>query len=76
VAHVAAPGVVPLLGGHPVAHADLAIGQDVGVEPAAVDEILDDPGPGQLLEMQARLAEFDAGTLDIADPATACRPDH
>jgi len=38
--------------------------------------ILDDPGPGQLLEMQARLAEFDAGTLDIADPATACRPDH
>jgi hypothetical protein len=65
---VAAPGVVPLLGGHPVAHADLAIGQDVGVEPAAVDEILDDPGPGQLLEMQARLAEFDVGTLDISDP--------
>jgi len=67
---VAAPGAVPLLGRNPVAHADLAIGQDVGIEPAAVDEVLDDPRPGQPLQMQARLAEFDAGALDIADPET------
>ena len=56
---------VPLSGCNPVAYADLAIGQDVGVEPAAVDEVLDDPRPGQLLQMQARLAEFDARALDI-----------
>ncbi len=59
-----------LFGGNPVAHADLAISQDVGVEPAAMDEVLDDPRPGQLLQMQARLAEFDADALDIADPET------
>src|ERR1039458_5261092 len=41
---------------------------DVGVEPAAVDEFPDDPRPGHLLRMQARLAEFDAQTLDIPDP--------
>ena len=35
-----------------------------------MDEVLDDPRPGQLLQMQARLAEFDAGALDIADPET------
>jgi hypothetical protein len=50
------PCVAPLFGGKPVAHANLAIGQDVGVEPAAVDEVLDDPRPGQLLQMKARLA--------------------
>ena len=26
------------------------------------------PGPGQLLKVQARLAELDPGALDIADP--------
>src|SRR5882724_9525153 len=59
-----------LFGRNPVAYADLAIYQDVGVEPAAVDEVLDDPRPGQLLQMQARLAEFDTGAHDIADPET------
>src|SRR5262250_769213 len=59
---------MPLFGEDVVAYVDLAIGQDVGVEPAAVDQVLDDPRPGQLLQMQARLAQFDAGALDLADP--------
>lgn len=54
--------------GNRVTNGDLAISQDVGVEPAAVDEFLDDPRPRHLLQMQARLAEFDAETLDISDP--------
>jgi len=66
----AASGALPLSGRNPVAYADLAIGQDVGVEPAALDEVLDDPRPGQLLQMPTRLAEFDAGALDVADPET------
>jgi len=57
-----------LVCGNRVADGDLAIGEDVGVEPAAVDEFLYDPGPRHLLQVQARLAEFDAETLDIADP--------
>jgi hypothetical protein len=64
----AAPDAVPLSGRNPVAYADLAIGQDVGVEPATVDEVLDDSRPGELLQMPARLAQLDAGALDIADP--------
>jgi hypothetical protein len=57
-----------LPGGDRITNADLAVGQDVGIEPAAVDEILDDPRPRQLLQMQARLAQLDAGTLDTPDP--------
>jgi hypothetical protein len=35
-----------------------------------VDEIFDDAGAGELLQVQARLAEFHAEALDIADPET------
>jgi hypothetical protein len=35
-----------------------------------VDEIFDDPGAGQLLQVAARLAELDAQTLDVADAET------
>jgi hypothetical protein len=35
-----------------------------------VDQVLDDPGPGQLLQMQARLAQLDAHALDVPDPET------
>jgi hypothetical protein len=33
-----------------------------------VDEVLDDAGAGELLQVEARLAEFDSGALDVADP--------
>ena len=56
-----------LAGGNRVTNGDLAISEDVGVEPAAVDEFLDDPCPCHLLQMLARLAQFDAETLDIPD---------
>src|ERR1039457_7314936 len=45
----------PLACGIRIANGDLAVSQDVGVEPAAVDEFPDDPRPGHLLQMQARL---------------------
>ena len=32
-----------------------------------MQELVDDPGPGQRLKVQARLAELDAETLDLAD---------
>jgi len=51
-----------------VADADLAVGQNVGVETAAVNQVLDDARPGQLLQMQAWLAQLDAETLDVPDP--------
>ena len=41
--------------------------EDVGVEAAAVDELVDDPGPRQRLQVEARLAELDADALDLAD---------
>ena len=53
-----------------ITNADLPIGEDVGVEPAAVDQVLDDPGPRQLLQMQARLAQLDARALNVPDPET------
>jgi hypothetical protein len=59
--------VCSLAGGNRVANGDLAISENVGVEPAAVDEFLDDPCPCHLLQMLARLAQFDAETLDIPD---------
>jgi hypothetical protein len=57
--------------GNLVADADLTIGQNVGVESASVNEVLDDPRSCHLLEMQARLAQLDSDALDIADPETA-----
>jgi len=38
-----------------VADRDPAVRDDVGVQAGAVDEFLDDPGPGHLLEVQAGL---------------------
>src|SRR5207247_4427126 len=38
------------------------------VEPAAMDELLDDPGSCHPLHVLARLAELDAEALDLADP--------
>src|SRR5713101_6891298 len=51
----------------PVADRDRSAGQDVRPQPAAVHEILDDPGAGEPLQVQARLAELDSETLDLAD---------
>src|SRR5579875_18876 len=56
------------VGEHRVADADRAAGQDVRADAAAVDEVLDDPGTGELLQVQARLAGFDAEALHLADP--------
>jgi hypothetical protein len=33
-----------------------------------VDEVLDDAGAGELLQMEARLADLDPFTFDVADP--------
>src|SRR5262249_58465408 len=35
---------------------------------SAVDQVFDDAGPGELLQVQAGFAEFDAQALDVADP--------
>src|SRR5262249_41441397 len=51
-----------------VADADLAVSQDVGVEAAAVNQVLDDAWPGQRLQVQAGLAQVDAEALDVPDP--------
>jgi hypothetical protein len=51
-----------------VADGDPAVVEDVRVEPAAVEQLLDDPRPRHLLQMQARLADLDAKALDFADP--------
>ena len=53
-----------------VADADRSAGQDVRPKTAAVDEIFDDPGAGELLQVTARLAELDAQALDVADAET------
>ena len=50
-----------------VADADLAVREDVGVQPAAMDEGLDHTGLRHRLEGRARLAELDAVALDVAD---------
>ena len=52
----------------PVAQGNRSVGQDVRVQSVAVDEILDAAGPGEALQVQARLADLDADALDIADP--------
>ena len=42
-----------------VAHRDLTVVEDVGIEPGPVDQLLDDPRPCQLLQVQARLTQLD-----------------
>ena len=68
-AKVTAPGtrgatgrasVSPSDEGDRIAHRDRPRVEDVGVQPAAVEEVIDDPGPGQRLQVKARLAELDA----------------
>src|SRR5262249_33719910 len=53
-----------------VANGDRPVGQDVRVDPGPVNQLLDDSGPRQLLQVKARLAELDAETLDLADSET------
>src|SRR5262249_14432045 len=50
-----------------VADRDRAVGEDVGVDAGAMDELLDDPRPRHLLQVEARLAELDAVALDRPD---------
>src|SRR5215471_7152559 len=50
-----------------VADTNHAVGEDVGVDSSAVDQVFDDAGPGELLQVQAGFAEFDAQALDVAD---------
>src|SRR5215467_8242423 len=52
---------------HRVADADLAVGEDVRVEAATVNHVLDEAGPGERLQMQAGLADLHAKALDAAD---------
>src|SRR5712692_8334157 len=51
-----------------VADTDRPIGQDVRVQPGAVDHLLDDPWPRQALQVSAWLAELDAHAFHVADP--------
>ena len=46
---------------------DRAPGQDVRAQAAAVNEVLDDAGAGQLLQMQARFADLSTDALHLAD---------
>src|SRR5262249_17214912 len=50
-----------------VADGDRARRHDVGVEAAAVEEVVDDAGPRERLQVQTRLAQLDAEALDGAD---------
>jgi hypothetical protein len=50
-----------------IADADLAVGEDVGIEAAAVDERFDHARLRHRLEVRAGLAELDAFAFDIAD---------
>jgi hypothetical protein len=51
-----------------VADADDATHEDVGVDPCPMSELLDDPRPRHLLQMQTRLAELYTEAFDLADP--------
>ena len=53
--------------GDRIADRDRPRAEDVGVQPAAVHEVVDDPGPRQRLQVKARLAELDALALDLPD---------
>src|SRR5262245_27187811 len=50
-----------------VADRDPAVRDDVRVQAALVHELLDDPRPRQLLQVQTGLADHDAVALDLAD---------
>jgi len=58
----------PPVDDHGVAHRDVTVVEDVGVEPGPMDQLLDDPRPRQLLQVQARLAQLDPQALDLTDP--------
>ena len=51
-----------------VAHRNATVVEDVSIEPGPVDQLLDDPRPCQLLQVQARLAQLDPEELDVTDP--------
>jgi hypothetical protein len=53
-----------------IADVDLAVGEDVGVEAAAVDERFDHARLRHRLEVRTGLTELDAFALDIADAKT------
>ncbi len=59
-----------LIDDYRVAHRDLPVAKDVHIDAAAVQEIPDDPRPGQPLQVQAWLADFDAETVDISNAET------
>src|SRR2546421_3632978 len=61
------PGACPLGERDCVADADLAVADDVGVEPGAMDERFDRARLRHRLEMGARLAELDSDAFDSAD---------
>jgi hypothetical protein len=50
-----------------VADADLAVGEDVGVQSGAMDECLDHARLRHRLEMRARLTKLDPFAFDVAD---------
>ena len=58
----------PLMDDDGVAHRDPTVVEDVGIEPGPVDQLLDDPRPRQLLQVQARLAQLDPEALNVTDP--------
>src|SRR6266404_7245479 len=51
-----------------VANGDRADAENIDVQAATVDQVLDDAGAGHLLQVPARLADLDARALDVADP--------
>ena len=57
-----------ILDNHGVADADLAVAEDVGPQAAAMEKVLNDPGPRQTLQVRARLAQLHAHALDVSDP--------
>src|SRR2546429_8507465 len=57
-----------IVDGDAVADGDASVREDVRVEPAAVEEILDDPRPRHRLEVQARLADRHAEAFHVAHP--------
>jgi hypothetical protein len=50
-----------------ITDADDAADEDVGIDPGAMGELLDDPRPRHLLQMTARLAELHTEALHLAD---------
>ena len=54
-----------------VADADRAVGQDVRAQPAAMDEVAEDPRVGEALELGAGLAQAAADALGLSDAEAA-----